>query len=315
MTDESGDGSEDGPAPVCIGATSDHRHDERHTARRVMTDGGGQDSAEDSGGADDGEGRESDGTDENDGASAETEESSEPDEQNGDENEPDESEAAESDDGDGEPEDDYHVEDADDVYEGDDASGVLHLDLDGLFLDLLGLEVNLNPVTLDVSARPGENNLLGNLLSAVTGLLDGPKAMMSGLLDKAKSLLEKPKELLSAALEKPKQYISGLYESVVGRLKNVLGLPFGRDDTGDEQGDEEQEADDETSGGWLSSAGQWLKEKLLGLVPNLPIEELVAAIVSEIIRQLAEQTEPRNGQDDSSEQTQSDTMANAEGQS
>jgi len=101
----------------------------------------------------------------------------------------------------------YHVEGADDVYQSDDASGVLHLDLDGLFLDLLGLEVNLDPVTLDVSARPGENNLLGNLLSAVSGLLDGPGAM----IDTAKSLLSKPIEFVKNLLHKPVEKLTGLF--------------------------------------------------------------------------------------------------------
>jgi len=63
----------------------------------------------------------------------------------------------------------------------DDGSRLLHLSLDGLFLDLLGLEVDLDEVTLDLTARTGSGNLLGNLLSAVSGLLDG--AGLSSLLD------------------------------------------------------------------------------------------------------------------------------------
>ena len=51
---------------------------------------------------------------------------------------------------------------------------VLFLDLGPLFLDLLGLQVDLSEITLDVNAVPGAGNLLGNLLCAVTGLLDGP---------------------------------------------------------------------------------------------------------------------------------------------
>jgi hypothetical protein len=38
---------------------------------------------------------------------------------------------------------------------------------------LLGLRVQLNQVVLDVDAIPGPGNLLGNLLCAVAGLLDG----------------------------------------------------------------------------------------------------------------------------------------------
>lgn len=51
---------------------------------------------------------------------------------------------------------------------------VLFLDLGPIFLDLLGLVVDLSAIQLDIYAVPGAGNLLGNLLCAVTGLLDGP---------------------------------------------------------------------------------------------------------------------------------------------
>ena len=50
---------------------------------------------------------------------------------------------------------------------------ILHLDLGPIFLDLLGLQVSLNEVVLDVTAVSGPGNLLGNLLCAVAHLLDG----------------------------------------------------------------------------------------------------------------------------------------------
>ena len=50
---------------------------------------------------------------------------------------------------------------------------VLFLDLGPLHLNLLGLEVNLAEVILDVNALAGGGNLLGNLLCAVVGLFDG----------------------------------------------------------------------------------------------------------------------------------------------
>ncbi|WP_435552879.1 DNA primase [Natrinema sp. CGMCC1.2065] len=211
-----------------------------------------------------------------------------------------------------------HAADAEDVYEGDDAAGVLHLDLDGLFLDVLGLEVNLNPVQLDVSARPGSNNLLGNLLSAVTGLLDGPGAM----LDKAKSLLKKPlellktvpgkaKEALSALLERPKAFLSGLVSKPKEWLTGLLGLggeEAGADGEAAESEDEGDAADEtdsegaaaetdeegagEESPGPLARAGGWLRETLSGLVPSLPVEEIVAAVVSQVIERLIERLEP-----------------------
>ncbi len=50
---------------------------------------------------------------------------------------------------------------------------ILNLVLGPLDLDLLGLQVHLNRVVLNIVAVSGAGNLLGNLLCAVTGLLDG----------------------------------------------------------------------------------------------------------------------------------------------
>jgi hypothetical protein len=50
---------------------------------------------------------------------------------------------------------------------------VLNLVLGPLHLDLLGLVIDLNQVVLDITAESGAGNLLGNLLCAVAGLLDG----------------------------------------------------------------------------------------------------------------------------------------------
>jgi hypothetical protein len=50
---------------------------------------------------------------------------------------------------------------------------ILHLVLGPLNLNLLGLNVSLNQVVLDVTAVPGAGNLLGNLLCAVANLLNG----------------------------------------------------------------------------------------------------------------------------------------------
>ena len=172
-----------------------------------------------------------------------------------------ESEETEGEDEEETEEDEYHIEDADDVYQDEAVAGVLHLDLEGLFLDLLGLEVNLNPVTLDVSARPGENNLLGNLLAAVSGLFDGS----SGMLETVESLLNKPSEFLDA-------------------------LFGGRGADGETEGEDAEPGDD--SPGRISSAVGWLKEKLAALVPSFPTEEVVAAIVSEVIEQVVERLEP-----------------------
>ena len=72
---------------------------------------------------------------------------------------------------------------------------ILHLDLGPLALNLLGLQVNLSEVILDITAQTGAGNLLGNLLCAVTGLLDSPGALvdspvgLAGLLNQLLGIL------------------------------------------------------------------------------------------------------------------------------
>ena len=51
---------------------------------------------------------------------------------------------------------------------------ILFLDVQPIFLDLLGLQLQTSEIVLDLSAVAGAGNLLGNLLCVVTGLLDGP---------------------------------------------------------------------------------------------------------------------------------------------
>jgi hypothetical protein len=77
-----------------------------------------------------------------------------------------------------------------------DVCPILHLELGPLDLNLLGLRVQLNQVVLDVTAIPGPGNLLGNLLCAVAGLLDGFDlggvlgGLLQNLLDALIRLLE-----------------------------------------------------------------------------------------------------------------------------
>ncbi|ELY60571.1 hypothetical protein C491_04715 [Natronococcus amylolyticus DSM 10524] len=49
---------------------------------------------------------------------------------------------------------------------------VLDLEIEPIFLDLLGLELETETIDLDLTAVAGEGNLVGNLLCAVAGLLD-----------------------------------------------------------------------------------------------------------------------------------------------
>ncbi len=64
---------------------------------------------------------------------------------------------------------------------------ILDLSLGPLDLNLLGLVVHLDEVNLTIDAESGSGNLLGNLLCAVAGLLDGPS--LPGLNDIIADLL------------------------------------------------------------------------------------------------------------------------------
>jgi len=68
---------------------------------------------------------------------------------------------------------------------------ILFLDLGPISLDLLGLTVDLSRITLDINAVPGPGNLLGNLLCAIAGLLDGGLfgGGLGGLLDRLLAII------------------------------------------------------------------------------------------------------------------------------
>jgi hypothetical protein len=91
------------------------------------------------------------------------------------------------------------------------ACDILHLDLGPLDLDLLGLQIHLDPVVLDIVAQPGAGNLLGNLLCAVAGLLDGGGGGLGGLLD---GLLDALNGLLGGLLD---------LDALLEQLGGVLG--------------------------------------------------------------------------------------------
>lgn len=67
---------------------------------------------------------------------------------------------------------------------------ILHLELGPLDLNLLGLEVHLDRIVLDIDADP-TGGLLGSLLCAVANLLDigGPLADIAALLNQILALL------------------------------------------------------------------------------------------------------------------------------
>ena len=70
------------------------------------------------------------------------------------------------------------------------ACNVLNLVLAPLDLNVLGLQVHLNRVVLNIVAQAGAGQLLGNLLCFVAGLLDGGTPL-AGLLGRVTTLLNR----------------------------------------------------------------------------------------------------------------------------
>jgi hypothetical protein len=65
---------------------------------------------------------------------------------------------------------------------------ILHLELGPLDLDLLGLQIHLDKVVLNITAQAGPGNLLGNLLCAIARLLDG-NGSLDSLIDRLNRLV------------------------------------------------------------------------------------------------------------------------------
>lgn len=78
---------------------------------------------------------------------------------------------------------------ADEFQAAQEGCQILFLDIGPIFLDLLGLQVDLSQIVLDITAVPGAGNLLGNLLCAVAGLLDGT-GFLDGIFDELIGALE-----------------------------------------------------------------------------------------------------------------------------
>lgn len=110
-----------------------------------------------------------------------------------------------------------------------DGARVIYLDIEGLFLDILGLEVDLNEVVLNVSAVPGSGNLLGNLLSAIAGLFDDGLSNMLGRL--------LPDDILSDILPDDVLDDISFSDSVFGCMNYLLDMLLDAIEDG-ESGDE-----------------------------------------------------------------------------
>lgn len=68
------------------------------------------------------------------------------------------------------------------------ACEILDLELGPLDLNLLGLNVHLDRINLEITAVGGQGNLLGNLLCAVAGLLD-PTGSLTRILNQLNTRL------------------------------------------------------------------------------------------------------------------------------
>ena len=65
------------------------------------------------------------------------------------------------------------------VTVGQTSCQILHLDIGPISLNLLGLQINLSEIVLDITAQGGSGNLLGNLLCAVANLLNNPSQLVN----------------------------------------------------------------------------------------------------------------------------------------
>ena len=162
--------------------------------------------------------------------------------------------------------------------EEDESTTVLFLDLYGLDLDLLGLEIQLHQLVLDVFATEGDGNLLGNLLSGVAGLGDGD-LLPSGLSDMM-----------------PEDGLSGMLPGG-DKIKNTLGLGGGGESEEGEGQDRKEGQEGEESGGLLSSTASSIRES----VPSLPVKQLLIEVIAGVIKQLLESPEKESGEEASGE--------------
>jgi len=59
-----------------------------------------------------------------------------------------------------------------DLFDGDGTCPILFLDIGPIFVDLLGLVIDIDPIVIEITGERGPGNLLGNLLCGLLGILD-----------------------------------------------------------------------------------------------------------------------------------------------
>ena len=79
---------------------------------------------------------------------------------------------------------------------------ILELDIGPIFLNLLGLVIDLSAIHLDITAVSEAGALLGNLLCALVGLLDGIALgdLLAGILQQILDLIEQINDILAGNL-------------------------------------------------------------------------------------------------------------------
>jgi hypothetical protein len=66
---------------------------------------------------------------------------------------------------------------------------ILHLDIGPISLNVLGLQVTTNEIIIDVTAQSGPGQLVGNLVCAVSHLLDNPSTTLQGIASLLNAIL------------------------------------------------------------------------------------------------------------------------------
>lgn len=212
--------------------------------------------------------------------------------------------------------------------EPEESATVLHVLLEGLHVNILGLEIHLPELDLDVSAVPGKKRLLGNLLSQVVGLLDGVGGD-GGLLSGLRGALGKLRP--SSILGGLKKRLASLLPFVGGGQGESAGDESAEAETGDESSDDGEESSseggegassgsegadsDESEGGLLRSIGSRLWSAVGSLLPSIPIEKALTWLVQTSLERLVDAADKRAGGEgsESGGEGESEEVAAADG--
>jgi len=103
---------------------------------------------------------------------------------------------------------------------------ILHLRIDAIHLDLLGLKVDTSNICLDITAHSGTGNLLGNLLSDVAHLLDSGTPLSNVLGGLSSTQISTLSSGLTGVLNGAFSQLTAP-SAVTGATGNILHLSLG----------------------------------------------------------------------------------------